>query len=105
MVVERFGGNLEAIKDNGYEPFRNKIYDTLAKSLQDHRKQNLKIDIFLEVYSEIKMNIVENQDDINTFIDCIIEIAESINSDNWNGEDDKRSWGSKYKRSRRYKTT
>ncbi|ETJ33514.1 hypothetical protein Q604_UNBC12030G0002, partial [human gut metagenome] len=26
-------------------------------------------------------------DDINTFIDCIIEIAESINSDNWNGED------------------
>lgn len=87
LVVERFGGNLEAIKDNGYEPFRNKIYDTLAKSLQDHRKQNLKIDILLEVYSEIKMNIVENQDDINTFIDCIIEIAESINSDNWNGED------------------
>ncbi|HGI7208493.1 TPA: hypothetical protein ACJTQR_001977, partial [Streptococcus pyogenes] len=42
LVVERFGGNLEAIKDNGYEPFRNKIYDTLAKSLQDHRKQNLK---------------------------------------------------------------
>lgn len=87
LVVERFGGNLEAIKNNGYEPFRNKIYDTLAKSLQDHRKQNLKIDILLEVYSEIKMNIVENQDDINTFIDCIIEIAESINSDKWNGED------------------
>ncbi len=87
LVVERFGGNLEAIKNNGYEPFRNKIYDTLAKSLQEHRQQNLKIDILLEVYSEIKMNIVENQDDINSFIDAIIEISASVNSDNWNGED------------------
>lgn len=87
LVVERFGGNLEAIKNNGYEPFRNKIYDTLAKSLQEHRQQNLKIDILLEVYSEIKMNIVENQNDINSFIDSIIDISASINSDNWNGED------------------
>ncbi|MFI3118288.1 HsdM family class I SAM-dependent methyltransferase [Streptococcus suis] len=87
LVVERFGGNLEAIKNNGYEPFRNKIYDTLAKSLHEHRKQNLKIDILLEVYSEIRMNVVENQDDINAFIDSIIEISASVNSDNWNGED------------------
>lgn len=87
LVVERFGGNLEAIKNNGYEAFRNKIFDTLAKSLQIHRQQNLKIDILLEVYSEIKMNIVENQDDINLFIDSIIEISDSVNSDNWNGED------------------
>lgn len=87
LVVERFGGNLEAIKNNGYEPFRNKIYDTLAKSLQEHRRQNLKIDILLDVYSEIRMNIVENQEDINTFIDCVIDISHSVNSDNWNGED------------------
>ena len=87
LVVERFGGNLNAIKNNGYEPFRNKIYDTLAKSLQEHRQQNLKIDILLEVYSEIKMNVVENQEDINSFIDSIIEISASVNSDNWNGED------------------
>lgn len=87
LVVERFGGNLNAIKNNGYEPFRNKIFDTLSKSLQEHRKQNLKIDILLVVYSEIRMNIVENQDDINTFIDCVIDISQSVNSDNWNGED------------------
>lgn len=87
LVVERFGGNLEAIKNNGYEPFRNKIFDTLAKSLQEHRRQNLKIDILLDVYSEIRMNIVENQDDINTFIDCVIDISHSVNSDNWKGED------------------
>lgn len=87
LVVERFGGNLEAIKNNGYAPFRNKIYDVLAKSLEEHKKQNLKIGILLQVYSEIRMNIVENQDDINSFIDSIIEISESVNSDNWNGED------------------
>lgn len=87
LVVERFGGNLEAIKNNGYEAFRNKIYDTLAKSLQEHRQQNLKIDILLEVYSEIKVNVVENQDNINSFIDSIIEISTSVNSDKWNGED------------------
>lgn len=87
LVVERFGGNLEAIKNNGYEAFRNKIYDTLAKSLQEHRQQNLKIDILLDVYSEIKVNVVENQDNINSFIDSIIEISTSVNSDKWNGED------------------
>ncbi|URL02457.1 SAM-dependent methyltransferase [Avibacterium sp. 21-595] len=87
LVVERFGGNLEAIKNNGYAPFQNKIYNTLAKSLEEHKQQNLKISILLEVYSEIRMNIVENQDDINTFIDCVIDISHSVNSDNWNGED------------------
>lgn len=87
LVVERFGGNLEAIKNNGYAPFRNKIYDVLAKSLEEHKKQNLKIGILLDVYSQIRMNIVENQEDINLFIDCIIEISDSVNSDNWNGED------------------
>lgn len=87
LVVERFGGNLEKIKNNGFNAFRNKIYDTLSKSLESHRQQNLKIDILLEVYSEIKMNIPENQNYINSFIDNVIEISNSINSDNWNGED------------------
>ena len=87
LVVERFGGNLRAIKNNGFSAFRNKIYDTLAKSLEEHKQQNLKIDILLDVYSLIRVNIVENQNDINLFIDCVIEISQSVNSDNWNGED------------------
>ena len=87
LVVERFWGNLNAIKDNGYEAFRNKIYDTLSKSLQKHKQQNLKIELLLEVYMEIRMNTVENQADINEYIDSVIEISNSINSDNWNGED------------------
>ena len=87
LVAERFGGNLEKIKDNGFNAFRNKIFDTLSKSLEKHKQQNLKIDILLEVYSEIKMNIPENQNYINSFIDNVIEISNSVNSDNWNGED------------------
>lgn len=87
LVVERFWWNLNAIKDNGYEAFRNKIYDTLSKSLQKHKQQNLKIELLLEVYLEIRMNTVENQADINEYIDSVIEISNSINSDNWNGED------------------
>ena len=58
LVVERFGGNLEAIKNNGYAPFQNKIYNTLSKSLETHKSQNLKINILLEVYSEIKMTLI-----------------------------------------------
>lgn len=87
LVVERFWGNLKAIKNNGYEPFRNKIYDTLSKSLEEHKQQNLKIELLLQVYSEIRMNTVENQADINEYIDSVVEISESINSNNWNGED------------------
>lgn len=43
--------------------------------------------ILLEVYSEIKMNSTENQKAIDNFIDNIVEISDSINSDFWNGED------------------
>ncbi|UUM19875.1 MULTISPECIES: class I SAM-dependent DNA methyltransferase [unclassified Mycoplasma] len=87
LVAERFGGRLEDIKNNGFGPFRNKIYDTLNKSLEKHKKQNIKIDVLLEVYNQIKINIVETQEFIDLFIDCIVEISSSINSDNWNGED------------------
>ena len=33
------------------------------------------------------MNTVENQADINEYIDAVVEISKSINSNNWNGED------------------
>ena len=41
----------------------------------------------MQVYSEIRMNTVENQADINEYIDAVVEISNSINSDNWNWED------------------
>lgn len=87
LVSERYGADLKGIKDRGYEVFRNVIRDTIQKSLEDSKKQNMKLDILMEVYIDIKMNIVENIDAINDFIDCVIEISDSVNSDNWNGED------------------
>jgi type I restriction enzyme M protein len=87
LVSERYGADLKGIKNRGYEVFRNVIRDTIQKSLEDSKKQNMKLDILMEVYIDIKMNIVENIEAINDFIDCVIEISNSINSDNWNGED------------------
>lgn len=87
LVAERYDANLSKIKDMGYSTFHTAIHSTLAKSLESARKQNQKLDLLLEVYSEIKMNSCENQEAINNFIDWVVEISESINSDYWNGED------------------
>ena len=87
LVVERFWGDLSNIKDMGYELFKKSIELTLSKSLEDHKQQNSKIELLLQVYSEIRMNTVENQADINEYIDAVVEISKSINSNNWNGED------------------
>ena len=85
LVAKRYGAML--IKGMNYPTFHTLIHSTLSKSLEDSRRQNQKLDILLEVYSEIKMNSTENQEAIDNFIEWISEISECINSDYWNGED------------------
>lgn len=85
LVAKRYGAML--IKGMNYPTFHTLIHSTLSKSLEDSRRQNQKLDILLEVYSEIKMNSTENQEAIDNFIEWISEISECVNSDNWNGED------------------
>ena len=87
LVAERYGAKLKKVKDMGYNVFRNRVYDVLSKSLEDEKKQNAKIEIALEVYSRIEMNIQEKQQSINEFIDCVCEIYDCINSNEWRGED------------------
>lgn len=87
LVAERYGAGLKRLKDLGYETFHTAIHSTLAKSLIASRKQNAKIDILLEEYSDIKMNTTDNQKAINDFIDWVVEISECINSNEWRGED------------------
>ena len=87
LVAERYGAQLSKIKGMDYPTFHTTIHSTLAKSLLDAKKQNQKLDILLEVYSEIKMNSTENQAAIDDFIDNVVKISDSINSDFWNGED------------------
>lgn len=85
LVAKRYGSVL--IKGMNYTTFHTSIHTTLAKSFEEARKQNIKLDILLESYSSIKMNITENQEAIDDFIDCVCEISDNINSDFWNGED------------------
>lgn len=85
LVAKRYGSVL--LKGMNYTTFHTSIHTTLAKSFEEARKQNIKLDILLEAYSAIKMNITENQEAIDDFIECVCDISDSINSDFWNGED------------------
>lgn len=85
LVAKRYGATLS--KGMNFSTFHTSIHSTLAKSLEEDRKQNHKLDLLLEVYSEIKMNSTENQEAIDDFISWVSEISDCINSDNWNGED------------------
>lgn len=87
LVAERYEAELARVKDLGYPTFHTRIHTTLSKSFQAARKQNEKLDLMLEVYAEIKMNTTDNQEAINDFIDAVVEISQSINSDHWDGED------------------
>ena len=85
LVAKRYGSFL--VKGMNYTTFHTSIHTTLAKSFEEARKQNIKLDILLESYSSIKMNINENQEAIDDFISCVCDISDNINSDFWNGED------------------
>jgi len=85
LVAKRYGAVFS--KGMQYETFHTDIKSTLNKSFADAIKINNKLNILLEVYSSIKMNINENQDAIDEFIECVTEISDKINSDFWNGED------------------
>lgn len=85
LVGKRYGAIL--IKGMGFTLMKNSILSTLSKSLEDDRRQNLKLDILIEVYAEIKMNNTANQEAIDNFIEWVSEISDCVNSDYWNGED------------------
>ena len=85
LVAKRYGALL--MENMGFTLMKNSILSTLSKSLEESRKQNLKLDLLTEVYSEIKMNNTTNQEAINNFIKWVSEISDCVNSDHWNGED------------------
>lgn len=85
LVAKRYGAPLQ--EDMNYELFHYTILDTLSKSLTEAKKRNEKLEILLNTYSKIQMNITNNQEAINKFIQNINKISSLINSRNWNGED------------------
>ncbi len=85
LVAKRYDALL--IKGMDFSLMKNSILSTLSKSLEDSKKQNLKLSLLIDVYSGIKMNNDSNQEAIDDFIKWVSEISDCVNSDHWNGED------------------
>lgn len=85
LVAKRYDAIL--IQGMDFTLMKNSILHTLSKSLEKSRKQNLKLDLLIEVYAEIRMNNSSNQEAIDNFIQWVSEISDCVNSDYWNGED------------------
>lgn len=89
LVAQRYNpiNGLQKLKGMGYSAFHNWIFSALSKAIEQDKRQNIKLEILLEEYSSIKMAINEDQIAIDGFIDDVCQIANLVNSDNWNGED------------------
>lgn len=89
LVAQRYNptNGLERLKGMPYNIFKNWIFDALSKAIENDKRQNAKLNVLLEEYAAVRMSITEDQVAINEFIDNVCEIADLVNSDNWNGED------------------
>ena len=85
LVAKRYEAIL--VKGMSFSLMKTSILSTLNKSLEDSKKQNIKLDLLTEVYGDIKMNNNSNQEAIDNFITWVSEISDCVNSDYWNGED------------------
>ena len=85
LVAKRYGAPLN--KGMDYDMFHFTILNTLSKSLEEAKKQNEKLQILIDMYSRIQMNITNNQKAIDDFIENVEVISNLINSKHWNGED------------------
>lgn len=85
LVAKRYEAIL--IEGMNFSLMKSSILSTLNKSLEESKRQNLKLDLLTEVYAEIKMNNASNQEAIDNFIKWVSEISDCVNSDYWNGED------------------
>lgn len=87
LVAQRYGARLESLKDRDFSMLHGQILSTINKSLEDSKRQNMKLHILEDVYEKIEMNYTENQKAINDFIDDVCTISDCVNSNEWRGED------------------
>jgi len=95
LVARRYDAVL--VRGMGYNEFHNGILNALNKAIREELRQNDKLQLLSDVYSEIKMNVSTDDDDpkavqrltdlIGDFIDWVTEISGLINSSAWDGED------------------
>lgn len=95
LVAKRYDALMVCGMD--YSTFTNAIQSSIAKALIRDKKQNQKLELLLDVFSEIRMNLNVNTEDekeqkhvkslIGQFIEWVSEISDCLNSDAWRGED------------------
>lgn len=85
LVAKRYGATL--FEGMSFNLFSTSIKETLAASFSSDLAKNCKLQVLLDVFSEIKINAQCRQESINQFIKDISLISDNINSDFWNGED------------------
>ncbi|MBQ7444228.1 MAG: N-6 DNA methylase [Bacteroidaceae bacterium] len=85
LVAKREGAPL--MRGMTYNTCRTAIREKLLSSNAEAIKKNAKLNILLEVFSEITMNQTADQEAVDRFIESVAEISDNINSDFWNGED------------------
>lgn len=74
-------------KDLDFNTFKTSVKGQLKSSLEASRNQNSKIMTIVDVFSSIAPNQEPNKEAINSFINDVIEISDSVNSNHWDGED------------------
>lgn len=95
LVAKRYDALM--VQGMDYAAFTNAIQSSLGKALIRDKRQNQKLELLLEVFSEIRMNLNVNSEDekqqervkglIGSFITWVTEISDCLNSDAWRGED------------------
>ena len=73
LVAKRYGATL--VNGMDYNTFHTSIHSTLAKSYSEDIKKNSKLNLLLDVYSSIQMNMTDNQDAIDNFIENVERIS------------------------------
>lgn len=95
LVAKRYDALM--VKGMDYSMFTNAIQSSIGKALIRDKRQNQKLELLLDVFSEIRMNLNVNSEDekeqrhvkelIGQFIEWVTEISDCLNSDAWRGED------------------
>lgn len=95
LVAKRY--NALMVKGMDYSEFHNAILNCLNKELMRDKKQNQKLGLLSDVFSEIRMNLNVDSEDakeqervknlIGQFIEWVADISNCLNSDAWRGED------------------
>lgn len=97
LVARRYGADLKTSASLGWGAFHAEIQRAMNQAFIHAKNQNAKLDILLEVFSEIRMNLNVNSEDakeqahvknvLNSFSGWVIDISDCINSSEWRGED------------------